>query len=55
VTPALGERIFIVRRVAIGLTFQMSRQYSRMERSDENRPTREQLTIDMRVQLFRSA
>ena len=36
----------------IGLTFQMSRQYSRIERSDEKRPTRAQLRMDMRVQLF---
>ena len=34
----------------IGLTFQMSRQYSRIERSDEKRPTRALLRIDMRVQ-----
>src|SRR5215510_9367155 len=30
---------------ASGRTFQMSRQYSRTERSDENRPTDAQLTI----------
>ena len=40
---------------AIGLTFQISRQYSRMERSDENRPTRALLRIDMRVQAAWSA
>src|SRR4029450_8902253 len=38
----------------IGLTFQMSRQYSRIERSDEKRPTRALLRMDMRVQAFRS-
>ena len=36
----------------IGLTFQMSRQYSRIERSDEKRPTRALLRMDMRVQAF---
>ena len=40
---------------AIGLTFQMSRQYSPIERSEEKRPTRALLRIDMRVQLLRSA
>ena len=39
----------------IGATFQMSRQYSRIERSDEKRPTRAQLRMDMRVQALRSA
>ena len=29
----------------IGVTFQMSRQYSRIERSDEKRPTRAQTAI----------
>jgi hypothetical protein len=38
--------------VASGLTFQMSRQYSRIERSDENRPTRALLRIDILVQFF---
>ena len=38
----------------IGVTFQMSRQYSRIERSDEKRPTRAQLRIDIRVQALRS-
>jgi len=36
---------------ALGLTCQMSRQYWRIERSEENRPTRAVLRIDMRVQL----
>src|SRR6476619_3648685 len=36
----------------IGLTFQMSRQYSRIERSDEKRPARALLRMDMRVQAF---
>src|SRR4029450_7186603 len=36
----------------IGLTFQMSRQYSRIERSDEKRPTRAQLRMEMRVEAF---
>jgi hypothetical protein len=43
---------FYLSTVAIGLTFQMSRQYSRIERSDEKRPTRALLRIDMRVQFF---
>jgi hypothetical protein len=33
-----------------GFTFQMSRQYSRIDRSEEKRPTRAQLRIDIRVQ-----
>ena len=38
--------------VVIGFTFHMFRQYSRMERSEEKRPTRALLRIDMRVQFF---
>ena len=38
--------------VVIGCTPQMFRQYSRMERSEEKRPTRALLRIDMRVQFF---
>ena len=48
--PMLPRRHSAPRPVATGLTCQMSRQYSRIERSDEKRPTRAQLRIDMRVQ-----
>jgi hypothetical protein len=34
----------------IGVTFKKSRQYSRIERSEEKRLTRAALRIDMRVQ-----
>src|SRR6185312_7546413 len=37
-----------------GSTFQISRMYSRIARSDENLPIRAALTIDMRVQRSRS-
>ncbi len=36
----------------IGVMSQTSRQYSRIDRSDEKRPTRALLRIDIRVQLF---
>src|SRR5262249_22008207 len=36
----------------IAWTFQISRQYSRTERSEEERPTRAVLRMDMRIQAF---
>jgi hypothetical protein len=49
---ASGARRSYSASIDNGVTFQMSRQYSRMERSEENRPTRALLRIDMRVQFF---
>jgi hypothetical protein len=50
VTGAHGPHHACLSSGMIGVTFKKSRQYSRIERSEEKRLTRAALRIDMRVQ-----